>query len=113
MFSMNVFTPALVYLAVHTALVQSRYNTATFISAAPPQVSSTSRRSSWTSRSSSTRIQRRIAGRLHIAEFDQGELAHQLEGDFRADLARLALKFGSMVESVDNIESVRVSELDG
>lgn len=46
-------------------------------------------------------------------EFNQGEIAEHLEHDYRADLAKLAQKFGTMIESIDDIEEVHVSEIDG
>lgn len=46
-------------------------------------------------------------------EFNEAEIVDHLEHGFKADLALLATKFGTMIESVIDIEEVHISELDG
>lgn len=45
--------------------------------------------------------------------FNEAEIVEHLEHDYRADLALLATKFGTMIERVEDIEEVHVTELDG
>lgn len=45
--------------------------------------------------------------------FNEAEIVQHLEHDYRADLAVLATKFGTMIERVEDITEVYVSELDG
>lgn len=45
--------------------------------------------------------------------FNEAEIVEHLEHDYRADLAILATKFGTMIERVEDIEEVHVTELDG
>lgn len=48
-----------------------------------------------------------------LENFNEAEIVDHLEHDHMADLALLATKFGTMIESVDDIDEVHVSELDG
>ena len=45
--------------------------------------------------------------------FNEAEIVEHLELDYMADLALLATKFGTMIERVEDIEEVHVTELDG
>ncbi|CAN0318264.1 unnamed protein product, partial [Discosporangium mesarthrocarpum] len=45
--------------------------------------------------------------------FDRSHAVGRLEHDMKADLAVLAQKFGTMIESVEDIEEVRISDIDG
>lgn len=67
---------------------------------------------------------RPVAGRAHRYSavsvrmgsdgvFNEAEIVQNLERDYRADLALLATKFGTMIERVEDIEEVHVTELDG
>lgn len=100
-------------LAVHTAPLESRRTTAAFIPTASSRPPTPYRRSPWTSRASANRVQHRSSLRLATDHVNSGELKIQLEDAYKGDLVRLALKFGSMIESVDDIEEVHVAELDG
>lgn len=71
-------------------------------------------RSPWTSRSASSCRRRPVLlSTMALDEFNGAEIVNHLEHDYRADLALLATKFGTMVESVDDIEEVHVAEIDG
>lgn len=48
-----------------------------------------------------------------VEEFNEAEIVNHLEHGYMADLALLAAKFGTMIESVENIEDLHISEIDG
>lgn len=50
---------------------------------------------------------------MATGDFNPVEIVDHLEHDYKGDLALLAQKFGTMIESVDDIEEVHVSEIDG
>lgn len=46
-------------------------------------------------------------------DFNEAEIVDHLEHDYMKDLALLAIKFGTMIGAIEDIEEVHVSELDG
>lgn len=48
-----------------------------------------------------------------LEEFNESEIMDHLEHDYMEDLGLLAIKFGTMIGSIEDIEEVHVSEIDG
>ena len=48
-----------------------------------------------------------------LEEFNEAEIVDHLEHDYMEDLGLLAIKFGTMIGAIEDIEEVHVSELDG
>lgn len=48
-----------------------------------------------------------------LEEFNEAEIVDHLEHDYMEDLALLAIKFGTMIGAIEDIEEVHISELDG
>lgn len=48
-----------------------------------------------------------------LEEFNEAEIMDHLEHDYMEDLGLLAIKFGTMIGSIEDIEEVHVSEIDG
>lgn len=48
-----------------------------------------------------------------LEDFNGAEIMDHLEHEYMGDLALLAIKFGTMIGAIEDIEEVHVSELDG
>lgn len=59
------------------------------------------------------RVAQHVPTVMSAGNFNEAEVVEHLEHDFRGDLALLASKFGTMIESVEDIEEVHISEIDG
>lgn len=45
--------------------------------------------------------------------FDRAQISDVLEHEYRADLVRLAAKYGELIESAEDVETISIMELDG
>lgn len=45
--------------------------------------------------------------------FDCAQISNVLEHEYRADLVRLAQKYGELIESAEDVETISIMELDG
>lgn len=113
----SVMALSAVYVALYVgkAAAAASYNRPpAFIYATAQAPSFFRRRSRWTAqRWSRCRERPVLLSTMVLEEFNKAEIVNHLEHDYRADLALLATKFGTMIEEVDDIDEVHVAEIDG